>query len=379
MVDHDKLVGSIYDCAANPELWTSTLSVIRDELHAAYAMIGFADMSPLQFNQTPNITYQHSPWDVERLNQLPSLMQDVPGGEKIYSGSIDVAWTQLAQISRADFEKTHFNQVWAGPQGLSDCLAVSYVGRQQTVGILSCAKHFSQGDVFDNAQCKLAERLSPHLRRAMLINDVVDKGKLRLALQRHVLDSLTTPLFIVGLGGRLILTNAAGDQLLLEGQILTSQHGKLRSPGSAPHALAFEAAIQKAVRGDQAIGISGIGVPLINQHGERAAAYVLPIAGKDLRGDLGQGYCVVFVARRGEQQPMSIEILRTMFDLTVQEARVATLIAKGDGLLAVADALDVSINTVRSHLARSFAKTGTSDQAALGALVNQLIPPIAIK
>jgi DNA-binding CsgD family transcriptional regulator len=50
-------------------------------------------------------------------------------------------------------------------------------------------------------------------------------------------------------------------------------------------------------------------------------------------------------------QPMAIEILRTMFDLSPTEARVAILIAKGEGPAMIADSLAISINTVRSHLA----------------------------
>jgi DNA-binding CsgD family transcriptional regulator len=120
-------------------------------------------------------------------------------------------------------------------------------------------------------------------------------------------------------------------------------------------------------------------VPLVGANGERSAAYVLPIAGKDIRGDLGKGHCAVFISQRGEQQPMAIEILRTVFDLSPTEARVATLIAKGEGPVMIAESLGITVNTVRSHLARAFSKTGAGDQTALGALVNKLMPPIAEK
>ena len=87
------------------------------------------------------------------------------------------------------------------------------------------------------------------------------------------------------------------------------------------------------------------GVPLMDNDGERLAAYVLPIAGKDVRGAIGLGHCAVFVAKRGEHQPMAMEILRTMFDLTVMEARIALLVARGDGPQSIADALKLSIHT----------------------------------
>jgi DNA-binding CsgD family transcriptional regulator len=164
--------------------------------------------------------------------------------------------------------------------------------------------------------------------------------------------------------------------MLSNGGVFSLSHGSLQAKRVAGLPSALDDAIDRALKGDVAIGISGIGVPLIDDSGERLAAYVLPIAGKDVRGAIGQGHCAVFIARRGEQQPMAIEILRTMFDLTAAEARIATLIAKGDGPQAIAESLGITVNTVRSHLQHAYAKTGTPDQTGLGGLVNGLMPPV---
>ena len=135
--------------------------------------------------------------------------------------------------------------------------------------------------------------------------------------------------------------------------------------------------MNRAAKGDAAIGISGIGIPLIGKNGERAAAYVLPIAGKDLRGSIGQGHCAVFVARRDKQQPMALEMLRTMFDLTVMKARVALLLAQGQGPQAIEESLKISVNTVRSHLKHAYSKTVSDDQTSLSAKVHALLPPVS--
>ena len=182
---------------------------------------------------------------------------------------------------------------------------------------------------------------------------------------------------MVGLGRRVAFANAAGEVMLSDGNHLVQSGGVLQARRVAGDVSALDEAIDRASKGDVAIGISGIGVPLIGKDGDRVAAYVLPIAGKDLRAEMGQGHCAVFIARRGEQQPLAIEILRTMFDLTISEARIATLIAKGDGPQAIAESLGISVNTVRSHLQHAYAKTGSSDQTALSALVNGLMPPVA--
>ncbi len=377
MFDYDKLVGSIYDCAANPDLWSATLNRVRDEIGTAYVMVGYSDTSPTLHQQQPIFTFQHSEWDHERLVELESWAQQVPGTETLLDGSIDRAWTMMGQLPFAEFKKTDFYKGWMAPQGLTDNVVVPFLCRKHVFGLFSSVLHISKGNEVSVGQCRLAERLSPHIRRAMMINEIVDKGYLALALYRKVLDTLSVPIFIVGAGQRLVFCNASADELLSGGSYFTAPAGILKARQVAGQPTALDDALDRAAMGDVAVGISGIGIPLIGKHGDRAAAYVLPIAGNDIRRALGLGHCAVFVAQRGEQQPMGIEILRTMFDLTVQEARVATLIAKGDGPQAIAEALNVSVNTVRSHLQHAFAKTSVSDQSALGALVNGLMPPVA--
>jgi DNA-binding CsgD family transcriptional regulator len=374
-VDYDRLVGSIYDCAANPELWPHTLGMIRDSVGGAYALIGFIDTSEIANNGVPFVIRRNSEWDEEWLIKLESytIMNKLPDGGGMNLAGVDQAWTQLS--TTVGFRDTEFYKNWVQPQGLRDTINTQYVRRATMVGMLSIPSLASR-EPYGDAEARLTERLTPHVRRAMIINDMTDKGKLALALYRKVLDHLSVPVYIVGQGRRMVFSNASGEKLLSDGNFLTLSGGTLQARRTAGRASALDEALDSASKGDAAIGISGIGVPLIGNNGDRVAAYVLPISGQDLRGAMGQGHCAVFVAKRGEQQPMAIEILRTLFDLTVQEARVAALIAKGDGPQAISEALDVSIHTVRTHLKHAFNKTQTADQTMLSGLVNGLLPPV---
>jgi PAS domain-containing protein len=272
MFDYDKTVGSIYDCAANPELWVETLAKIRDELGVAYLMVGYVDMTPTLMNQMPIFTFRHTEWDVARLHQLQALTNDVPGAREFQNGVPEKAWTQMEHISREDFEKTRFCQEWSDPQQLSDCLIVPYVARPRVFGLFTGALHKSQGEVFNDQQKGMAETLTPHIRRAMLINDLADKGKLALALYRQVLDQLSVAVFVVGLGRRIIFTNASGEAMLSDGNHVFSVAGTLSGRHTIGTLAALDDAIDRAASGDKGIGISGIGVPLVGANGERSAA-----------------------------------------------------------------------------------------------------------
>jgi DNA-binding CsgD family transcriptional regulator len=373
--DYETLVGSIYDCAANPELWPDALGHVRDAVGGAYALTGFVDTSELIYGRPPFVVRRNSTWDEAWLLKLEEILSTLPGGGGLFDTGVDTSWTQLGRGSEAEFQLSDFYKYWAQPQGLRDTINTPYLQRSTMVGMLSIPCYNTR-EPYGDAEVNLIERITPHVRRAVMINDMTDKGKLATTLYRQVLDALSVAVFVIGLGRRVVFTNASGDAMLSNGGAVGVSHGSLQAKRVAGPPSALDDAIDRALKGDVAIGISGIGVPLIDDNGERLAAYVLPIAGKDVRGAMGQGHCAVFIARRGEQQPMAIEILRTMFDLTVSEARIATLIAKGDGPQAISESLGISVNTVRSHLQHAYAKTGTPDQTGLGGLVNGLMPPV---
>jgi DNA-binding CsgD family transcriptional regulator len=58
-----------------------------------------------------------------------------------------------------------------------------------------------------------------------------------------------------------------------------------------------------------------------------------------------------------------------MYGLTPAEAKVAALIARGLSGRRAADQLEVSYNTLKTHLKRVFVKTGTNNQGSLIRLI----------
>lgn len=373
MDKYEQLVGEIYDCAANPELWSDTLSRIRDHIGAAFVVVSSVDLSTLAHGKTPHSVYRLSPWDVEWLEKLDHMLHLVPNIDYFANQDIDTYHIQSEQTDEIEFQKTLFYQEWVKPQKLRDNLGITYVRRPKLNGTIAAPSPDSR-PLYSVEDGQFFNRLSPHIRRSMMINEIVDRGKLALALYRSVLDTLSVAVFVVGIGRRVAFCNAAAEQLLEDGKLVAKSAGALAARRNSS---ALDEAMDRAAQGHAGIGVYGIGVPLADADGNRAAAYVLPIGGNDLRGDLGQGYAAIFIAKRDEQQPMVIEILRTVFDLTPAEARISTLIAKGNNPIAIAEALGLSVNTVRSHLARCYSKTGAVDQVALAASVNALTPPLA--
>jgi DNA-binding CsgD family transcriptional regulator len=73
----------------------------------------------------------------------------------------------------------------------------------------------------------------------------------------------------------------------------------------------------------------------------------------------------VFIYDTGKRMALSIEGLRSLYDLTEAEARVCDLLYQSRNLPEAAKILGISINTAKTHLNRSFRKVGVQSQAEL--------------
>jgi DNA-binding CsgD family transcriptional regulator len=371
---YDQLVGKIYDCAANPSLWPEAMESFRHTIDAAYILVGLTDDSAFANNGVPAFNYWNTPWDKTWLDDLNPRLSAIPRINTLYESEIDTVWLQLDTLTEEEFQNSSFYQEWAGPQGLYDTCNIITMRRDKMIGMFT-SPIFKDRPRYSPEEVALMARLAPHIRRSIAIGDMVDKGKFSVTLYQRLLDNLNVAVILLGQGQRIIYANAAAELLFEDATLVMNVSGQLHATRRDSQVALTDSLARSAI-GDQAVGISGIGIPLFGQDSEQAAAYILPLGQSDVRNEIGQGHTAVFITKRHEQQPASIEILRTIFNLTQAEARSVFLLIQGQTPTDIATALHVSIHTIRTHLSNCYAKTRTTDQGSLIALVNRLLPPL---
>ena len=356
-------------------LWRDTLTYIRDELETAFVSLQFITFPEGYPERPPETLMFRTEWDQGWLDALQPLIGGIPNIHQMFDAEIDVPMSQMSIMEEADFQSSDFYREWVEPQGLRDTLNTNIIKRGNMTAVLS-APAYQNRDLYSARDIEIVRQLAPHFRRALLISDLLDEKNAQVEILRRTLDRLAIAVLLVEPDGRLSYANGAGEDLLSDGDVIALANRKLRV-ASAVHRDGFMTAVARACSGnDLDLQSWGNGIPLPGRSGRNAVAYVLPLGKSERRNALGPGMAAVFVTEGKNARPPSVEVISAVTGLTTAEARVALAISDGVTPQEVAERHDVSINTIRKHLANAYEKTGLKNQATLAAAISRLNPPV---
>lgn len=366
------VIGDIYDCVLNPDGWTGVLTRITQATDAAYTTIALASTS-----DNHGRFAAQSPWDPEQMRVLQEdySFDDIPGLKAVVAGDIDTPLATLSSMSEAELQQTAFYRNWAEPQGLREACMTKFVHTPDRIGLLGCTTRASRGVISDE-DCRFLALLSPHLRRASLIGDLLDQGRVTAHLYSEALHSLAAPVVLTGADGAILYANAGAEKMFSANGPILSRNGVLQAQNPLAGRALLDA-IAGAANADAALGSRGIGLPISAAGQPPAVAYVLPLTEGTARAAFRPACAAIFISTTTSASPLPEAVLITLFDLTPAEARVLLRIGTGMGAAGTALSLGIGENTLKTHLGRIYAKTGTRRQADLVKLIADIGTPLA--
>jgi DNA-binding CsgD family transcriptional regulator/PAS domain-containing protein len=367
------IIGDIYDCVLDPGGWVSVLNRITRTTDSAYTTITLASAQ-----DSHGRFAAHSPWDAEQMRvlQVEYGFQDIPGLMPAVVGDLDTPLTTLSCLSEPELRATRFYREWAEPQGLREGCMVKFVDTDDRLGLLGTTI-YADRDVISSEEQRFLALLAPHLRRAALIGDLLDQARVMAHFYRETLGALSTSIVFTDAEGRLLYANASAERMLSAEAPILSRNGVLQSRNPAM-AGALLTTIAAASNADVTLGARGIGLPISAPGETPAVAYVLPLTAGTARAVFRPARAAVFVSTTISTTPIPLAVLMTLFDLTPAEARVLLAVGRGAGAAAAARALGIGENTLKTHLNRIYAKTGTSRQPDLVKLIADIGAPLAV-
>jgi DNA-binding CsgD family transcriptional regulator len=272
-------------------------------------------------------------------------------------------------LPNAELMKTEFYEHYLRPQRLLHrlCGVVCRCGPE--FWYLTAARRPNQ-PVFGDADRRGLALLLPHLERALGLSwDFARERSARQALL-DVLDQLPTAIAVVDAGARPVMMNAAAEAILAMADGMLVSGRRLEALWHAERARLAQLITSACAVADGAGAGAGGHLTITRPSGLRPFLVVvspLPRSFRDRRGRQTPVAAVIIKDPQAEPHASaeSRREIATLYDLTRAEERLLDLILDGLGLFEAAEHLGVSRNTVRTHMKRIYAKTGTSRQAEL--------------
>lgn len=267
-------------------------------------------------------------------------------------------------ISHDEFRQTRFFKEWVEPQGLIDVIGVNLERTATSTAFFSIRRSKEDGivDVAARQRCAL---IAPHIRRAVSIGKVVQNAKSAHGMLRAALEQVPAAVVFVAANGKIVFANQAAEDMLKSKQILITRRGVVGVVNQAADKH-LRAALAAAARGDAALGLKGIDIPLTDAEGRHYLANVLSIVSEARRTpDAGEAVAALFIRGTTFATRTPLETAALHYGLTPSELRVLAAVLEAGTISDIADRLGVSKSTVKTHLNHLMAKTGTHRQTDL--------------
>ncbi len=368
-----RLIGHIYDAALDAALWPEALARIGEFVGGRAG--GIVSKHSISKASIPHYHFGVDPDYVQIYAETHSQFDPVSTLPFFDVGQI-VSIPDL--VPYEEFLEGRFFLEWMQPQGLVDAANSVLEKSVLSCSFLTILRDEPRGIVDDEIRRRMA-LVVPHVRRAVLIGQVIDLKQAEAATFADMLDGLSAGIFFIAADGRIVHANAAGHGMLSAGNFLRSISGRLVSSDDQTHKTLHETFIA-ANDGDAAIGVKAIALPLMARDGERYVAHVLPLT-SGARRSAGRTYTAtvaMFVRKAALEGPSAPEVIARTYKLTPTELRVLLAIVEVGGIPEVAAALGVADSTIKTHVGRLFEKTGANRQADLVKLVAGFSTPLAV-
>lgn len=228
------------------------------------------------------------------------------------------------------------------------------------------AEQLQLDEVADGARSPHAEteaqQLLPHLRRALNLIDGINRSEDSRRAMAAVLDRLPLGIFLVDFEARLEFANSCARDLLAHGAPLSLVDGCLRGR-RGDETRKLHQLIAEALRSSEEARAARALV--FRDETGAGALSVLILSVQSLQYESQRPLAAVFVAAPEFWQSLNPATLHDLYGLTEAESRLVDRLCAGRSLQEAAEELEVSTNTVRTHLRAIFGKTGTSRQSDL--------------
>ncbi|MBN1773435.1 MAG: helix-turn-helix transcriptional regulator [Deltaproteobacteria bacterium] len=374
----DGLIERIYEASIPPAAaWSETMAAIAAHCGAQLAWL-------LELDTRTMRTPLWSMWGASDAvqEQIRRRFIDPAGNELMALGlrtPVGRLVTTQAAKRRIALERTRVYQEAMVPLELEQMMVVNLERTPAALRSLSVFRPAREG-AFRPAEQARFVRLARHVGRATRLRLQLERAEHGDWLSRAVLDRLQLGVLVLDERLRVVLANRRALRLAEEDDGLRLADHQLRLASRAAHARLRSLLAPGAAAASAGRSPAWVELELPRRSGRRpyvCLAGRLPHRPSPLGRPLAAH--VLFVSDPEDLPDPPEAALGRLWGLTPAEAEVCLAVTHGRGLRDAADELEISVNTVRTHVARVLHKTGTARQAELIRLVVSSLGAVAFE
>jgi DNA-binding CsgD family transcriptional regulator len=369
------LIGSIYDCALDPQRWDHTLLDVANVLECEHVILSLND---IEFDRILiNRSTGWEPYWLEQRNKhLPEIHSKLTPW-LLRQTSLDQPFVGSVEIPASQVESSAYVRECLQPLGIIDIAHYFLVSTSAHFSELVLAKQNQRG-IFTKHEIEDGMLLLPHLRRAVTISNVLDVRTVERDRMAETLDALRNAVILISERGAILHANRTADDMLLNRHPIMSSGGSLIATSRFANN-ELQKAIKLASRDESKLGRTGISIRLTETSPHPMFAHVLPLTGGDVRTSLHPAaVAAIFIDTNSNDKHAAITFAAA-FKLTPAETRVTNCLLSGRTLAGTAEELGIAMTTVKTHLNNIFQKTGVRRQSELMRLAALATPPVQMR
>ena len=363
-----ELIGSIYDCALDPDHWDQTLSDLRQAFRSGGMALALMDrrrgrtlVRKYAGRDTLGLLELDAKYGPEILRMLSRFALETPPDTP-----------HIASRLPQDYPLPFFSAELK-PRGFVDVMTIFLSDTPAYLSYIGIGQLGDHG-VFTDREAALGGLLLPHLRRSVTISGLLDAGSIAEARMAETLDLFKCGIVLANRSGTILQANRAAERMMRGNGPLQSVRGVLNvnAPAAAKE---LRSAISLAAEDETSLGKTGMAIRLSRDEQPAQYAHVLPLAGGELRRRLRpEAAAAIFIGAAAAEED-GAEAMAATFSLTFAETRLIENLLAGRTLKESAAELGVAMTTVKTHLENIFQKTGVRRQAELMRLAARVAGP----
>jgi DNA-binding CsgD family transcriptional regulator len=356
----EKVLDLIYDAAAENDLWRDVLTAIADLTNSQGGVLfGFSlTKQTIYFDYNGRLSEECNRVFMERhvLNPWSIYMEKQPVGRLVLSDEA---------MRLGDLQRTQFYDEVLRPQEVGHDGMISLARKKDFQAAFNVCRTLRQGPFGPHEQ-RLLEWLSPHLRRSAALGFHIESYVSIRNAAFDVLDRLSDGVVILDRKAAVLFANTAARGLEAEGAIRLRQPITTSSP-------AYSQRLAELIKLTLNGGAGGTMSFPRDVDGHLLTVMASPIRSRDSGRFSDAGFkdaaVLLFIVDPANRRSIPLGQIMDAYGLSQAEARVVLAMSSGNTVGETAEWLNLSPNTIKTHLRRVFAKTATGRQVELAALI----------